>query len=41
MEQLRYHALHLQSQDLPELHYTSDLLALWEQAIATYRNGSG
>jgi hypothetical protein len=34
--QLRYHALYLQGQDLPESHWSSELLALRESAIAEY-----
>ena len=41
--QLRYHALYLQSQDLPESHWSKKLLSLREKAIADYiseKNGS-
>jgi hypothetical protein len=38
-DQLRYHALYLDSMDLQEHHYSSDLLTLREEAIAAYKEG--
>ncbi|HHQ4708859.1 TPA: hypothetical protein ACSP0D_002958 [Aeromonas veronii] len=36
-DQLRYHALYLDTQDFPEHHYSSDLLTLREEAITAYK----
>lgn len=36
-DQLRYHAIYLDSMDLQEQHYSSDLLTLREEAIAEYK----
>jgi hypothetical protein len=37
-DQLRYHALYLDSLDLPEMHYSNELLELREDAINAYKN---
>lgn len=37
-DQLRYHALYLESMDFPENHYSKELLTLREEAIAMYKN---
>lgn len=36
-DQLRYHALYLQSMDLRENHYSAELLTLREEAIVAYK----
>ncbi len=38
-DQLRYHALYLDSMDFQEHHYSSDLLTLREEAVAAYKEG--
>lgn len=40
-DQLRYHALYLNSLDLQEAHYSKSIVALREEAIAAYSHDSG
>lgn len=40
-DQLKYHALYLDSLDLPEHHYSSALLTLREDAIVAYKSECG